>query len=82
MRTLRVRIMTNNDLFISSRCEPLSRRDAGPGHEKAKFVAADTEVDWDPLPPALVLGFGNVSEHQISRGIRTLAEAVRSQPGH
>jgi hypothetical protein len=26
-----------------------------------------------------VLGFGNVSEHQISRGIRTLATAVRRQ---
>ena len=31
----------------------------------------------DLRPPALVLGFGNVTEHQISRGIRILAEAVR-----
>jgi GntR family transcriptional regulator/MocR family aminotransferase len=29
-----------------------------------------------PRPPALVLGFGNVSEHQISRGVRILAAAV------
>ena len=33
----------------------------------------------EPRPPALVLGFGNVSEHQITRGIRTLAKAVRRQ---
>ncbi|WP_327015489.1 GntR family transcriptional regulator [Cryobacterium sp. GrIS_2_6] len=33
----------------------------------------------DPLPPALVLGFGNVSQHQISLGIRTLAEALQKQ---
>jgi hypothetical protein len=26
-----------------------------------------------------VLGFGNVNEHQISRGIRTLAEALHHQ---
>jgi GntR family transcriptional regulator/MocR family aminotransferase len=31
----------------------------------------------DLRPPALVLGFGNVTEHQISRGIRILVEAVR-----
>jgi GntR family transcriptional regulator/MocR family aminotransferase len=30
-------------------------------------------------PPALVLGFGNVGEQQIRRGIRALAEAVRSE---
>jgi GntR family transcriptional regulator/MocR family aminotransferase len=47
-----------------------------------RFVATDTQVGPDPHPPALVLGFGNVSEQQISRGIGTLAEAVRSQPGH
>jgi GntR family transcriptional regulator / MocR family aminotransferase len=38
-----------------------------------RFASAETE----PRPPALVLGFGNVSERQIRRGIRTLAEAVR-----
>lgn len=42
-----------------------------------RFVAADTEVDLDPRPAALVLGFGNVSEHQIIRGIDKLAKAVR-----
>ena len=49
----------------------------GLGHYR--FVAADASAAPDPRPPALVLGFGNVSEHQISRGIRTLAEAVRRQ---
>jgi GntR family transcriptional regulator / MocR family aminotransferase len=49
----------------------------GLGHYR--FVPADSETEPDPLPPALVLGFGNVSEHQISRGIRTLAKAVRRQ---
>ncbi|WP_411699060.1 PLP-dependent aminotransferase family protein [Conyzicola sp.] len=31
--------------------------------------------DPEAFPPALVLGFGNVSEHQIRRGIRAIAEA-------
>jgi GntR family transcriptional regulator/MocR family aminotransferase len=44
-----------------------------------RFVPTDAEAEPDPRPPALVLGFGNVSEHQISRGIRTLAKAVRRQ---
>jgi len=30
----------------------------------------------EPSAPAFVLGFGNVSEEQIRRGIRTLAEVV------
>jgi len=46
------------------------------GLDHYRFVAADVEAEPDPRPPALVLGFGNVSEHQISRGIRTLAKAV------
>jgi GntR family transcriptional regulator / MocR family aminotransferase len=46
----------------------------GLGHYR--FVPPDPEPEADPLPPALVLGFGNVSEHQISRGIRTLADAL------
>jgi GntR family transcriptional regulator/MocR family aminotransferase len=49
----------------------------GLGHYR--FVAAQAEAEPEPLPPALVLGFGNVTEHQISRGIRTLDNAVRSQ---
>jgi GntR family transcriptional regulator/MocR family aminotransferase len=44
-----------------------------------RFAAADAETA--PRAPALVLGFGNVSELQIRRGIRTLAEAIR-QAGH
>jgi GntR family transcriptional regulator/MocR family aminotransferase len=49
------------------------------GLDHYRFVAALTEPERDQRPPALVLGFGNVSEHQIRRGIRTLAGAVRSQ---
>jgi GntR family transcriptional regulator / MocR family aminotransferase len=49
----------------------------GLGHYR--FVAEDAKTEPDPRPPALVLGFGNVTEHQISRGIRTLATAVRHQ---
>jgi GntR family transcriptional regulator / MocR family aminotransferase len=49
----------------------------GLGHYR--FVPADADTEPDPRPPALVLGFGNVSENQISRGIRTLAKAVRRQ---
>ena len=45
----------------------------GLGHYR--FAAADVA----PRPPALVLGFGNVSERQIRRGIHALAEAVRHQ---
>jgi GntR family transcriptional regulator/MocR family aminotransferase len=52
------------------------------GLDHYRFVAADAQAEPDPRPPALVLGFGNVSEHQISRGIRTLAKAVRSQTRH
>jgi len=38
----------------------------GLGHDR--FGAAGTDVEPDPRPPALVLGFGNLSEHQIGRG--------------
>jgi GntR family transcriptional regulator/MocR family aminotransferase len=48
----------------------------GLGHYR--FVAGGAEPEPDPRSPALVLGFGNVSEHQIRRGIRALAEAVAS----
>ena len=47
----------------------------GLGHYR--FVAADAEAEPASRSPALVLGFGNVSEHQIRRGIHTLAKAVR-----
>ena len=42
-------------------------------------TGTDTGTDAGPLPPALVLGFGNVSEQQIRRGVRAIAEAVRRQ---
>jgi GntR family transcriptional regulator / MocR family aminotransferase len=47
------------------------------GLDHYRFPAAQSEPD--PRSPALVLGFGNVTEQQISRGIRTLAMAVRRQ---
>ena len=43
------------------------------GHYRFAWAAAD------PLPPALVLGFGNVDEQLIRRGVRVLAAAVRRQ---
>jgi GntR family transcriptional regulator/MocR family aminotransferase len=49
------------------------------GLDRYRFAAAGPEAEPDPLPPALVLGFGNVSEQQIRRGVRTLAEAVGRQ---
>jgi GntR family transcriptional regulator/MocR family aminotransferase len=49
----------------------------GLGHYR--LVPADDRAAPDEHRPALVLGFGNVTEHQIRRGVRTLAEAVRRQ---
>jgi len=49
------------------------------GLGRYRFVPVNTEAESNPLPPALVLGFGNVNENQISRGIRTLAEALHHQ---
>ena len=49
------------------------------GLDRYRFVAKDKETEPDPRPPALVLGFGNVSEQQIRRGIRILADAVQRQ---
>ncbi|SFQ66674.1 GntR family transcriptional regulator / MocR family aminotransferase [Amycolatopsis arida] len=45
----------------------------------AHYRFAPTGAEIEQRPPALVLGFGNVSELQIRRGIRTLAKAVRHQ---
>jgi GntR family transcriptional regulator/MocR family aminotransferase len=47
------------------------------GLDHYRFVASRAEVEPESRPPALVLGFGNVSEAQISKGIRKLAEPVR-----
>jgi GntR family transcriptional regulator / MocR family aminotransferase len=51
------------------------------GLDHYRFAATDTKAE-DPRPPALVLGFGNVSEHQISRGIRVLANVVHLRNHH
>lgn len=40
-----------------------------------RFATEETRAE--ALPPALVLGFGNVEEDQIRRGIRTISKAVR-----
>ena len=47
------------------------------GLDHYRFVASRAEVEPESRPPALVLAFGNVSEAQISKGIRKLAEPVR-----
>jgi GntR family transcriptional regulator/MocR family aminotransferase len=49
------------------------------GLGRYRLVAPEGDIEPEPRPPALVLGFGNVSEAQISKGIRILAEAVRHQ---
>ena len=41
-----------------------------------RFATADVAGEPSMLSPALVLGFGNVGEEQIRRGIRTLAMVV------
>jgi GntR family transcriptional regulator/MocR family aminotransferase len=46
----------------------------------AHYQFAPPDSETEPRPPALVLGFGNVTEHQIRRGIHTLAQAVQHQP--
>jgi GntR family transcriptional regulator/MocR family aminotransferase len=51
------------------------------GLSRYRFTPSGGGVDPDPLPPALVIGFGNVTEQQIRRGIRILAEAVETS-GH
>jgi GntR family transcriptional regulator/MocR family aminotransferase len=42
-----------------------------------RFGSGSTHVQPHPWSPALVLGFGNVTENQIRRGIRILASASR-----
>jgi GntR family transcriptional regulator/MocR family aminotransferase len=44
-----------------------------------RFAAPGWRGERIVLPPALVLGFGNVSEEQIRRGIRSLADVVAQQ---
>jgi GntR family transcriptional regulator/MocR family aminotransferase len=44
-----------------------------------RFAASGWRGERIVLPPALVLGFGNVSEEQIRRGIRSLADVVAQQ---
>jgi GntR family transcriptional regulator/MocR family aminotransferase len=46
-----------------------------------RFGAGSSRAQPYPWSPALVLGFGNVTENQIRRGIRVLAEAVRRTRG-
>jgi len=47
-----------------------------------RFGEPDAAAHVDPLPPALVIGFGNVDEERIRRGIRVIDRIVRSlSPG-
>ena len=39
-------------------------------------VTPDDQPPGDVLPPALVIGFGNVTTRQIREGIRVLGEVV------
>jgi GntR family transcriptional regulator/MocR family aminotransferase len=41
-----------------------------------RVVTQDSTAE--PLPPALVLGFGNIDEHQIRNGIRRIAQAAQT----
>lgn len=61
---------------VVARAATMGVRVNGIGHYR--FAATERAIDVDPLPPALVIGFGNVSEHQIGQGIRVLAEAART----
>jgi len=49
------------------------------GLDSYRFLPGSTAPESEQFPPALVLGFGNVNEHQIIHGIRTLAEVLRDQ---
>lgn len=48
------------------------------GLGRYRFASIDGGAP-DPLPPALVIGFGNVTEHQIRRGIGVLDEVVETR---
>lgn len=43
-------------------------------------VTADDEAPRDPLPAALVIGFGNLTTRQIREGIGVLGEVVAARP--
>jgi len=42
------------------------------GLGRYRFGETDAATEADPLPPALVIGFGNVDEERIRRGIRVI----------
>ena len=44
-----------------------------------RFTGVMAVIIIGAIGVALVLSFGNLSQHQISHGIRTLAEAVQKQ---
>jgi GntR family transcriptional regulator/MocR family aminotransferase len=74
---------------LAAGCHALLRLPDGVSEETIEVAARARSVnvnglgryrlaDADGLPaPGLVLGFGNLTEHQIRRGVRALAEAVR-----
>lgn len=48
------------------------------GLGRYRFGGADAAAEVEPLPPALVIGFGNVDEEQLRRGIRVIARVAGS----
>lgn len=65
---LRLPDETKEDAVVAT-AKAMSLQVNGLGHYRLRHTP--------PHHPALVLGFGNVTETQIRRGVRTLAEAIR-----
>ena len=77
---------------LAAGCHALLRLPDGVPEEAVEEAARSLSVNVNGLrryrldgadaqAPGLVLGFGNVTEHQIRRGVRALAEAVRRSGG-
>ena len=72
-----------------SSCRPASTRGGSSRRHAPQGVAVrglgdyrvtpDDEAPGDPLPPALVIGFGNVTTRQIREGIGVLGELVAAR---
>jgi GntR family transcriptional regulator/MocR family aminotransferase len=44
-------------------------------------VTPDDDAPRAPLPPALVIGFGNLTPRQVREGVATIGELVAARPG-
>ena len=79
---------------LAAGCHALLRLPDGVSEEAVEEAARSLSVNVNglgryrlagadgPQESGLVLGFGNVTEHQIRRGVRALAEAVQSSVSH